>query len=58
MIMEKRFCKFDNRNLIAMNKNELQTLYNLPLPSIAIGGKRGACRLYKNLYLHCLVKLF
>ena len=31
MIMEKRFFKFDNRNSIAMNKNELQTLNNLPL---------------------------
>jgi DNA-binding Xre family transcriptional regulator len=47
MIIEKRYSKCDNRNLIAMNKNELQTLNNLPLPSIAIGGKRGAVKRQK-----------
>jgi hypothetical protein len=30
MIMEKRYFKSGNRNSIAMYKNELQTLYNLP----------------------------
>lgn len=30
MIMEKRYFKSGNRNLIAMYKNELQTQNNLP----------------------------
>jgi hypothetical protein len=39
MIIEKWYFKSGNRNSIAMNKNELQTLNYLPLCEIA--GKRG-----------------
>jgi hypothetical protein len=34
MIIEKWYLKSGNRNSIAMNKNELQTLKNLPFAAI------------------------